>query len=103
VLKGFRTVVATPDGWSAVVAAGTPWLATAGTGDVLAGTIGAVVAATAEHGVAPALAAAAGVWLHGHAAWLAAAEHGERGGPIAALDVAARLPLAVGEALAAHA
>ncbi|GAA1467429.1 ADP-dependent NAD(P)H-hydrate dehydratase [Microbacterium thalassium] len=103
VLKGSRTVVATPDGWTAVVDAGTPWLATAGTGDVLAGAIGAVVASTAEHGVAPALAAAAGVWLHGRAAALAAAEHGERGGPITALDVAANLPRAAGEALAAHA
>ncbi|WES66128.1 NAD(P)H-hydrate dehydratase [Microbacter sp. GSS18] len=102
VLKGARTVVATPDGWTTVIAAATPWLATAGTGDVLAGAIGAVVATTAEHAVAPALAAAAAVWLHGRAATLAAAALGGHGGPLTALDVAARLPHAVGEALEAR-
>ncbi|MFT4219080.1 MAG: NAD(P)H-hydrate dehydratase, partial [Microbacterium sp.] len=43
-LKGSVTIVATPGGWRSRVAAGTPWLATAGTGDVLAGAIGALVA-----------------------------------------------------------
>ena len=45
VLKGAVTIVASPDGWATAVSAGTPWLATAGTGDVLAGVIGAVVSA----------------------------------------------------------
>lgn len=111
VLKGARTVVAGPDGWAVLVDAGTPWLATAGTGDVLAGAIGAVVAAgqaaaealagSAATGVDLGAHAAAGVWLHGRAATLAAARLGALGGPITALDVADALPLAVAEALGA--
>jgi len=102
VLKGSATVVARPDGWSVVVEAGTPWLATAGTGDVLAGVLGAVVAgvvAAASGEPDFAAAAAAGVWLHGRAATLAAARIGARGGPITAMDVAEALPRAVAEAL----
>ncbi len=56
VLKGAVTIVAQPDGWSTRVDAGTPWLATAGTGDVLAGVIGAIVAggeARRENGERP--------------------------------------------------
>ncbi|QKJ19962.1 ADP-dependent NAD(P)H-hydrate dehydratase [Microbacterium hominis] len=100
VLKGAQTVVAAPDAEAIVVDAGTPWLAAAGTGDVLAGAIGAVVAGTAAHGEALARAAAAGVWLHGRAATLAAGALGPAGGPITASDVAAALPRAVAEALA---
>jgi hydroxyethylthiazole kinase-like uncharacterized protein yjeF len=99
VLKGFVTVVATPDGVVRTVSAGTPWLATAGTGDVLAGAIGAVVAGAASADDLGALAAT-GVWLHGRAAGLAAAALGGAGGPITAADVAAALPRAVAEALA---
>lgn len=96
VLKGAMTIVAGPDGWVRAVRAGTPWLATAGTGDVLAGAIGAVVAG-AGRGTMPAEAAAAGVWLHGRAASLAAGRLGPGGGPITALDVAEALPYAVAE------
>ena len=101
-LKGAVTVVAAPGGHAIEVSAGTPWLATAGTGDVLAGVIGALVAsATAGGGVADAAAlaalAASGAWLHGHAARLASADRD--GGPIAALDVAEALPRAVAAAL----
>jgi NAD(P)H-hydrate repair Nnr-like enzyme with NAD(P)H-hydrate dehydratase domain len=101
-LKGSTTVVAAPGGWAVEVAAGTPWLATAGTGDVLAGVIGALVAsavASARVTDASSLAsfAAAGAWLHGHAGRLASAERG--GGPVTALDVAEALPRAVAEAL----
>lgn len=46
-LKGAETVVATPSGWTALVRAECPWLATAGTGDVLAGVLGALVAGAA--------------------------------------------------------
>jgi NAD(P)H-hydrate repair Nnr-like enzyme with NAD(P)H-hydrate dehydratase domain len=106
VLKGFTTVVAAPGGWSTTVAAGTPWLATAGTGDVLAAAIGAVVAgATAVEPPEPddlARLAATGVWLHGRAASLAAGDLGPAGGPITAADVAAALPRAVAEAIAAR-
>ncbi len=63
-LKGPATVVAEPHGRTLVVTAGDPRLATAGTGDVLAGIIGALLAG----GLAPVDAAAAGAWVHGQAA-----------------------------------
>jgi len=78
-----------------------PWLATAGTGDVLAGAIGAVVAGAGSTAHLGPLAAT-GVWLHGRAASLAAADLGAAGGPITALDVAAALPRADAEAIAAR-
>jgi hydroxyethylthiazole kinase-like uncharacterized protein yjeF len=101
VLKGAVTIVASPGGRVHRVSSGTPWLATAGTGDVLAGTIGAVVAGGPPDATADDLGplAAAAVWLHGRAASLAAADLGGRGGPITAADVAAALPRAVAEAL----
>ena len=72
-LKGPQTVVADPSGRAAVINNGGPWLATAGTGDVLAGIIGALVA----QGVPPFEAAAAGAFLHGRAAHLAGSWFGE--------------------------
>jgi hydroxyethylthiazole kinase-like uncharacterized protein yjeF len=63
-LKGSRTVVAGPDGTAAININGGPWLATAGTGDVLSGLLGALVA----RGMAPFQAAAGAAWLHGRAA-----------------------------------
>ncbi|MFH8250814.1 NAD(P)H-hydrate dehydratase [Microbacterium sp. B2969] len=102
-LKGSETIVATPSGWTAVVDAGTPWLATAGTGDVLGGVIGALVAGAAAGGDVDAESlgplAASGAWLHGRAATLAA-RFDSVGGPITALDVADALPRAVAEVLA---
>ena len=62
-LKGAATIVADPDGEALVVTAGDARLATAGTGDVLSGIIGALLAA----GVRPLHAAAAGAWIHGQA------------------------------------
>lgn len=119
-LKGSRTLIAAPDGDVIAVAAGTGWLATAGTGDVLAGVIGAVVASrTAEEARDDeelAALAATGAWLHGTAARVAAGEispaqvtvaatrtegRGDASGrPITALDVAEALPLVVGALLA---
>jgi len=65
-LKGPTTVVARPDGRVLLAAAGSPRLATAGTGDVLAGVIAAFVA----RGMAPFEAAALGAHVHGAAAGL---------------------------------
>lgn len=63
-LKGPVTVVADPTGQAWFVASGDQRLATAGTGDVLAGMIGALLA----QGLAPLEAAAAAAWVHGRAA-----------------------------------
>jgi hydroxyethylthiazole kinase-like uncharacterized protein yjeF len=63
VLKGARTVIADPDGTVAVAPFENPALASGGTGDVLAGAIGALLA----QGLPPAAAARVGVYLHGMA------------------------------------
>lgn len=94
VAKGATTHVVAPAGAHVEIAAATHRLATAGTGDVLAGVLGALVAANAEAaGDAASLAAIAteAVELHGAAAARAAVD--DR--PIAALDVAEHVPAAV--------
>jgi hydroxyethylthiazole kinase-like uncharacterized protein yjeF len=93
-LKGSTTVVARPGHPTALVnPTGTPWLATAGTGDVLSGLAGALLA----QGLEPAWAAATAAYLHGLAARLAAAggpgDSGEA--PIGAHDVITALPAAI--------
>ncbi len=98
-LKGSRTLVAAPDGGVIAIGAGTAWLSTAGTGDVLGGALGAVLAAAPASPLAE--AAAAGAWLHGHAARIASGTtNGEPGHPIVALDVAEALPRAIADVLA---
>ena len=81
-LKGPATVIAAPDGEVLVVTTGDARLATAGTGDVLSGIVGALLAS----GLDPLWAAAAGAWVHGQAAALAASS-----GMIAS-DIADHLP-----------
>ncbi len=70
-LKGHRTLIADPGGQAAVNLSGSSWLATAGSGDVLSGVIGSLLAS----GLPPLLAAAAGAFLHGRAG-----ERAERSG-----------------------
>ncbi len=67
VYKGADTVVAEPGGCAAIASSPSHWLASAGTGDVLAG----IVAAIRAGGMDPFEAACAAVWLHGRAAELA--------------------------------
>lgn len=111
-LKGSRTVVATPAGRVRTVVSPTAWLAAAGTGDVLGGILGALVAGAAGAAEADAGAdgsvaldddtlgalAATAAYVHGHAA--AAASAARSGGPITALDVAESVASVVGKLLA---
>jgi NAD(P)H-hydrate epimerase len=89
VLKGAHTVVAEPGGQLLASAIATPALATAGSGDVLAGAIGAFLAAGTE----PFAAAACGVAVHGAAGLIAAERIGTAG--VMARDIAALLPEAI--------
>ena len=91
-LKGHRTIVAAPSGEAWVNPTGTPELATAGTGDVLAGLIGSLLAA----GLPPVRAATLAAYAHG-----AAGARAGRAGPVRASDVAAALRPALRALLAA--
>ncbi|BDZ65847.1 NAD(P)H-hydrate dehydratase [Agromyces mangrovi Wang et al. 2018] len=98
-LKGAVTHVAAPGGACLRVELATPWLATAGAGDVLGGILGALLAthhrevATDASVLAPLAATAAAV--HG-----LAARRASGGGPIAALDVAEAVPAVIAELVA---
>ena len=71
-LKGVPTVIASPDGSRLISAAGNPALAMGGSGDLLAGIAGTLLA----QGHSPLHAGAMAAWVHGHAAEQAAAQHG---------------------------
>lgn len=109
-LKGARTWIATPGGWLGLVESGAPWLSTAGTGDVLAGVVGALIAArSADVSADPEMLgplAASAAWLHGAAGRVAsgmggsgpgaqgaaADAHTGSGHPLVALEVAQAIP-----------
>jgi len=88
VFKGADTVVAAPDGRAAIAPPARAWLASAGTGDVLAGIVAAMRARFRD----PFDAACAAVWLHGRAAELA-------GPALVADDLPPMLPAALAQCL----
>lgn len=88
VLKGARTVIASPEGRVAINGSGNPGMASGGMGDVLTG----IICSLLGQGYAAWDACCLGVFMHGCAADLVAAEKGEIG--ISATDVQERLPYA---------
>jgi len=74
-LKGAYTVVASPDGQATIIPFANPALATAGTGDVLAGAIAGLLA----QGLSPRVAAVCGAYLHGLAGEMWRRQHGPGG------------------------
>ena len=85
-VKGPYTVIAAPDGELAVLPVATPALATAGTGDVLSGIIGGLLA----QGLGAFAAACSGAWIHGEAGLLCEREIGRAG--VLASDLLERIP-----------
>lgn len=96
VLKGDRTIIAFANGGTWVNPTGTPALATGGTGDILTGMIGGLMAQFPNDWKR---AVAAAVWLHGRAGELAAEELGEQS--VIATDLLHYLPAAIAECRAA--
>ena len=86
VLKGNRTIIATPDERVFINPTGHPGMATGGTGDVLTG----IIAGLAAQGLEPAIAASLGVYLHGTAGDRALKQKGMRG--LIASDLIQHLP-----------
>ena len=89
ILKGARTVIARPDGLAAICPTGNPGMATAGTGDVLTGMVGGLLA----QGLSPWDAACTATYLHGSAGDLAASLHGQAG--MLARDLIDQIPHAL--------
>ncbi|UXA19053.1 NAD(P)H-hydrate dehydratase [Mycobacterium sp. SMC-4] len=95
-LKGNVTVIAEPGAGAVYLnTAGPSWAATAGSGDVLSGVIGALLAA----GLPAAEAAAAAAYVHAHAAELSARDPGPAPAPTSASRILAHLRTAVGSIL----
>ena len=89
VLKGANTVIAQPDGTVRVAAFANPGMASGGTGDILSGIIGGLMA----QGLAPAVAASCGVYLHGEAGREIVSRLGNTG--LAASDLLPEIPVAI--------
>jgi NAD(P)H-hydrate epimerase len=89
VLKGAGTVIAAPDGRCALSTSGNPGLASGGSGDVLAGVIGGLLA----QGLAPFEAATFAAFVHGRAADAIVSRRGQVG--LLARDLLAELPAAI--------
>jgi len=94
VLKGFRTLIAFPDGKVWINPTGSPSMAKGGTGDILTGLIAGMIAQL-PHDIPSAVRAA--VWLHGRAGEIAAAELTEQ--CVLATDLLTYLPQAIREIL----
>lgn len=90
VLKGAYTVIATPDGYVTIIPVASSGLASAGSGDVLAG----VIAALRAQGLSPADAAALGAYIHAVAGLLAVDGIGSEEG-VMAQDIAKFVPVAI--------
>ncbi|WP_284976402.1 NAD(P)H-hydrate epimerase [Arthrobacter sp. efr-133-TYG-104] len=114
-LKGATTLVASPSGVAFCQSEGTPWMATAGSGDVLAGLLGALLVQSVEsiqdddgpyaalgleHDDRWAALAACAASIHGRAGTAASAEHG--GGPITASAIMAAVPGIIGSLCAEY-
>ncbi|MBC7332055.1 MAG: NAD(P)H-hydrate dehydratase [Synergistetes bacterium] len=91
VLKGARTIISSPDGRTYINPTGNPGMATGGTGDVLTGMIGGLIA----QGLTPLEASCAGVFLHGLTGDIVASKKGEL--PLIASDLLDFLPEALKE------
>jgi NAD(P)H-hydrate epimerase len=89
ILKGYRTIVASPDGSASINPTGNPGMGTGGSGDVLTGLLAGLLA----QGMEPRDAAQAGVYLHGLAGDLAAGRLGEE--PLLARDLLEQYPRAL--------
>ncbi len=89
VLKGHRTVIAAPGGRASINSSGNPGMATAGSGDVLTGIVGALLA----RGLDPLEASRVAVFAHGDAGDRAAARRGQEG--MIAADLLEELPAAL--------
>lgn len=89
ILKGHRTITACSNGSCTVNATGNPGMAQGGSGDALAGILGALVCQFGEAALAD------GVWLHGRAGDLAAADKGEYG--MTVTDLIEQIPYAMKE------
>jgi NAD(P)H-hydrate epimerase len=91
VLKGYRSLIATPEGKVLVNPSGTPAMATGGAGDILTGMIAGFLAQFRN--AKPEIVVAAAVYLHGLCGELAAARLGEQG--VLAMDLLEALPEAI--------